>query len=52
MSLEYDENGKTKDIKIGVLSFKKDTLKQFVSDLKNQNPKIEIDQSVSESVLG
>lgn len=44
--LAYEENGKLKAINISTLNFKKDTLKRFVSDLKNQNPKIDIDQSV------
>ena len=47
LSLLYQDNGKAKDIKISTFSFKNDTLKQFLSDLKTQNPKIEIDQSIS-----
>jgi hypothetical protein len=39
-----------KEIKIVTITFKKDTLKRFVSDLKRQNPQIEIDQSVNEFI--
>ena len=46
LSLVYEESGQIKDMKIITIIFKQDTLKQFVSDLKTQNPKIEIDQSV------
>lgn len=50
LSLVYEENGKVKDIKIATLTFKKDTLKQFISDLKKQNPQIEVDQSANEFI--
>ena len=45
--LMYEDNGKIDDMKIATLTFKKETLKQFESDLKNQNPNITIDQAVN-----
>ncbi len=48
--LIYTENGKVKHMKISLLTFKKETLKQFVSDLKKQNPQINIAQSASEFI--
>ncbi len=48
--LVYEDGGKLKDIKIVTLTFKEDTLKQFVSDLKIQNPHISIDQSADEFI--
>jgi len=48
LSLVYKDNEKLKDIKITTLTFSKNTLKRFISDLKNKNPKIEIDQSINE----
>lgn len=50
LSLIYEDNEGIKDIKISVLSFKKDVLKQLLADLKIQNPHIEIDQSVNEFI--
>ncbi len=50
LSLIYEENGKIKDIKIITLTFRKDILKKFVSDLKIQNPGMVIDQSVNEFI--
>ncbi len=50
LSLIYEEDGKLKDIKILTSTFKKDTLKQFVFDLKNQNPGIDIDKAVNDLV--
>lgn len=46
LSLIGEKNGDAKEIKISTVSFKKETLKQFVVDLKKQNPQIEIDKSV------
>ena len=46
--LAYEENGKAKAMNISILNLKKNTLKQFVSDLRKQNPQISIDQSVNE----
>jgi|SRR5581483_2038217 len=46
LSLVYEDGGEAKDIKISTFSFKNDTLKQLISDLKTRNPKIEVDQSV------
>lgn len=46
ISLVYLENGKEKKVKISAITFKKNILKQFISDLKNQNNNIEIDESV------
>jgi len=45
--LVYSENGREKNVKIGITTFKKDILKQLISDLKNQNNNIEIDESVN-----
>jgi hypothetical protein len=48
LSLVYEDGGKLKDIKIITLTFKNDTLRQFVSDLKNQNSNLDVDSSVNE----
>lgn len=48
--LAYKDGGKLKNIKIVTLTFKNDTLRQFVSDLKNRNPQIEVDESVNELI--
>jgi hypothetical protein len=50
LSLIYEDNGKVKDIKISTLTFNNDTLKQFVSDLKKQNPQIDVDQSATDLI--
>jgi len=44
--LIYSENGSEKNVKIITATFKKDTLKQFILDLKKQNYNIEIEESV------
>ncbi len=48
LSLGYEDNGKEKEMKIATLSFKNNTLKQFVSDLKNQKQSINVDPLISE----
>ena len=50
LSLIYEGNGEVNDIKIGTLTFKKDTLKQFVMDLTKQNPQIDLDESAMEII--
>lgn len=50
LSLIYEDNGKPADIKIGTITFKKENLKQFILDLRRQNPKIDLDQSVNELI--
>ena len=46
--LTYEDNGEVKDIKISLISFKKDTLKKIVSDLKMKSPHINVDESANE----
>lgn len=48
LSLIYEENGNVKYLKIALVTFNKDTIKQFVSELIKQNPRIVVDQSASE----
>lgn len=50
LSLVCEDGGSTKEVNIGVLTFKKSTLKQFVSDLKAKNSNIVVDKSVNELV--
>lgn len=49
--LVYSENEIEKEMKIGITTFKKNTLKQLILDLKSQNNNIEIDKSVDEFFL-
>lgn len=48
--LTYEIHGKTKQMKISPLTFKKETLKQFILELKRKNPQIDLDQSVNVSI--
>jgi hypothetical protein len=48
--LVYEDDGKTNYLKIIALTFKKETLKQFIFDLIKENPQIIVDQSINEIV--
>jgi hypothetical protein len=48
--LTYEDSGKVKRMKVSPITFKKDTLKQFVSDLKTKNPQVVIDSSTNELI--